>query len=78
MGLGLDKKVHDNNTSPIVPVDDSNLGPPLFPAPARRLVLFVADGLRGQSFYQPEAAPWTKQAASRSGVLGLSHTEVPK
>lgn len=63
--------------SPIVPVDDAHLSPPLFPAPARRLVLFVADGLRGQSFYQPEAAPFTKHAASRSGVLGLSHTRVP-
>ena len=34
--------------SPIVPVEHSR--PAQFPAPARRLVLFVADGLRGQSF----------------------------
>ena len=63
--------------SPIVPVDEAHLGASLFPAPARRLVLFVADGLRGQSFYQPEVAPFLKQTASRSGVLGLSHTRVP-
>ena len=51
--------------SPIVPVEHSH--PAQFPPPARRLVLFVADGLRGQSFYQPEAAPFTKQTAAKSG-----------
>ena len=28
------------------------------PPPARRLVLFVADGLRAESFYQEGAAPF--------------------
>ena len=41
--------------SPIVHVPDPT--PVSFPPPAKRLVLFVADGLRAQSFYQPDAAP---------------------
>jgi hypothetical protein len=32
-----------------------------FPAAARRAVLFVADGLRAQSFYQPGASPFLHQ-----------------
>ena len=50
---------------------------PQFPAPARRLVLVVADGLRGQSFYQAGAAGFIKEQGERRGVVGLSHTRVP-
>ena len=66
---------------------------PRFPAPARRLVLFSADGLRAQSFYAPGVAPYIRDIAGRTGgerckyflvllqifagVLGMSHTRVP-
>jgi len=56
-------------------VDDP--APPRAPAPARRLVLFVADGLRAQSFYQPGLAPYIRETAGQHGILGLSHTRVP-
>jgi len=61
--------------SPIVSVTDPP--PPSFPPPAKRLVLFVADGLRAQSFYQPEAAPILTYLGRTQGVIGLSHTRVP-
>jgi len=61
--------------SPIVPVPDPPI--PLYPPPAKRLVLFVADGLRAQSFYQPEAAPILTYLGTNQGLLGLSHTRVP-
>ena len=51
--------------SPIVQVPEPQ--PPSVPAPARRLVLFVADGLRAQSFYQPGAAPYIRHTARESG-----------
>jgi len=59
------------------PLVDSPLHapPPPRPAPpARRLVLFVADGLRAESFYQQGAAPYLHSVA---GVHSISHTAVP-
>ena len=47
---------------------------PQFPAPARRLVLFVADGLRAQSFYEPGAAPYIRDIAGRTGKNRMRHT----
>ena len=61
--------------SPIVQVPEPQ--PPSVPAPARRLVLFVADGLRAQSFYQPGIGGYVRRVAGKTGVLGLSHTRVP-
>ena len=43
---------------------------PRFPAPARRLVLFSADGLRAQSFYAPGVAPYIRDIAGRTGGQG--------
>ena len=42
--------------------------------PADRLVLFVADGLRAESFYEKDAAPYLHKVV---GVHGISHTAVP-
>ena len=53
--------------SPIVSVPDPS--PPKFPAPAKRLVLFVADGLRAQSFYEPNAAPFLVYHAQTKGEI---------
>ena len=53
--------------SPIVSVPDPS--PPKFPAPAKRLVLFVADGLRAQSFYEPKAAPFLVYHAQTKGEI---------
>ena len=49
------------------------------PAPAKRLVLFVADGLRADSLYSQgmEATPFLKKVASQLGRWGVSHTRVP-
>ena len=61
--------------SPVLKLPDPPA--PSFPPPARRLVLFVADGLRGQSFYQDGPRGFIQQSGERDGVLGLSHTRVP-
>uniref|UniRef100_UPI00358E5152 GPI ethanolamine phosphate transferase 1 isoform X2 n=1 Tax=Myxine glutinosa TaxID=7769 RepID=UPI00358E5152 len=55
--------------------------PPL-PAPARRLVLFVADGLRADAFFQLDAhgssrTPFLRDVIERRGSWGISHTRVP-
>lgn len=47
--------------------------------PADRLVLFVADGLRAESFYRDDLVrtPFLREQILRSGVHGVSHTHVP-
>ncbi|XP_063062754.1 GPI ethanolamine phosphate transferase 1 [Engraulis encrasicolus] len=52
------------------------------PAPAKRLVLFVADGLRADSFYKPDVnatirAPFLRSVMEEKGTWGISHTHVP-
>ncbi|KAF9903824.1 Glycosyl phosphatidyl inositol anchor synthesis [Linnemannia zychae] len=57
------------------------------PAPAKRLVLFVADGLRADKLYQfhpdPETnelttkAPFLRHVIEKEGSWGVSHTRVP-
>ena len=50
-------------------------------APAKRLVLFVADGLRADSFFEPEdgqsRAPFLRGKIENEGCWGVSHTRVP-
>ncbi|KAG5268150.1 hypothetical protein AALO_G00208790 [Alosa alosa] len=52
------------------------------PPPAKRLVLFVADGLRADSFYKPDVngtirAPFLRNIIEEKGTWGISHTHVP-
>ncbi|KAI2648969.1 GPI ethanolamine phosphate transferase 1 [Labeo rohita] len=54
---------------------------PLAP-PAKRLVLFVADGLRADSLFKPDdngtvRAPYLRSVVKESGTWGVSHTRVP-
>ena len=48
-------------------------------APARRLVLFVADGLRADSLYKNglKNAPYLNKVLRNLGTWGVSHTKVP-
>ncbi len=47
-------------------------------APAKRLVLFVADGLRAQSIYDhPDNVPYLSRIANEIGAWGVSHTRLP-
>jgi len=51
-------------------------------APAERLVLFVADGLRADKFfefdyYKGSRAPFLRSIIENKGVWGVSHTRVP-
>ncbi|KAJ3098942.1 Glycosyl phosphatidyl inositol anchor synthesis [Phlyctochytrium planicorne] len=63
--------------SPLVhgmtPVD-----PPI-PAPAKRLVLFVADGLRADKLFENRMAlsPYLRDVVLSQGSWGVSHTRVP-
>ncbi|NXN09355.1 PIGN transferase, partial [Indicator maculatus] len=55
--------------------------PPL-PPPAKRLVLFVADGLRADSLYELDSnetpqAPFLRGILENNGSWGISHTRVP-
>nr|KAF6472106.1 phosphatidylinositol glycan anchor biosynthesis class N [Molossus molossus] len=55
--------------------------PPL-PAPARRLVLIVADGLRADALYKVDEnrnsrAPFIRNIIMHEGSWGISHTHVP-
>ncbi|GLH13731.1 GPI ethanolamine phosphate transferase 1 [Gryllus bimaculatus] len=50
---------------------------PLEP-PARRLVLFVADGLRADSFFgKADSCPFLREIIGKHGTWGVSHTRVP-
>ncbi|KAJ3271888.1 Glycosyl phosphatidyl inositol anchor synthesis [Terramyces sp. JEL0728] len=53
--------------------------PPPTPAPAQRLVLAVADGLRADKLYENalERAPFLKEKVFAEGRWGISHTRVP-
>ncbi|KAI3641651.1 hypothetical protein MIR68_000311, partial [Amoeboaphelidium protococcarum] len=46
-------------------------------APAKRLVLVVADGLRADKLYDYDYAPFLKSIYSTCGTHGVSHTRVP-
>ncbi|KAJ3219626.1 Glycosyl phosphatidyl inositol anchor synthesis [Dinochytrium kinnereticum] len=52
--------------------------PPL-PAPAKRLVLFVADGLRADKLFENRIAlaPYLRDVVLSKGSWGVSHTRVP-
>ncbi|OPJ76528.1 GPI ethanolamine phosphate transferase 1 isoform B [Patagioenas fasciata monilis] len=52
------------------------------PPPAKRLVLFVADGLRADSLYELNSnnrprAPYLRAILENNGSWGISHTRVP-
>ncbi|XP_055457346.1 GPI ethanolamine phosphate transferase 1 isoform X2 [Psammomys obesus] len=52
------------------------------PPPAKRLVLFVADGLRADTFYELDEdgnsrAPFIRNIIMHEGSWGVSHTRVP-
>ncbi|XP_034936003.1 GPI ethanolamine phosphate transferase 1 [Chelonus insularis] len=49
---------------------------PLFGAPARRLFLFVADGMRYRTFDDAQA-PFLKSIINGAGMWGVSHTRMP-
>ncbi|XP_067001323.2 GPI ethanolamine phosphate transferase 1 isoform X1 [Anabrus simplex] len=47
-------------------------------APAKRLVLFVADGLRADTFYEKaDISPYLRSIITERGTWGVSHTRVP-
>ncbi|XP_062841866.1 GPI ethanolamine phosphate transferase 1 isoform X2 [Trichomycterus rosablanca] len=52
------------------------------PPPAKRLVLFVADGLRADSIFKPYSngttrTPYLRSVIQEKGTWGVSHTRVP-
>ncbi|CAI9592555.1 unnamed protein product [Staurois parvus] len=52
------------------------------PSPAKRLVLFVADGLRADTFFELDEngisrAPYLREIIQNRGSWGVSHTRVP-
>ncbi|KAI8800970.1 Phosphatidylinositolglycan class N-domain-containing protein [Cladochytrium replicatum] len=49
------------------------------PAPASRLVLFVADGLRADKLYENRMSrsPYLRKIVESEGTWGISHTRVP-
>lgn len=63
--------------SPIIPGLEPL--PDLTQAPAERLVLFVADGLRAESFFKDDCnrTPFLKKIILNNGAVGISHTRVP-
>ncbi|KAM4803276.1 GPI ethanolamine phosphate transferase 1 [Urocitellus parryii] len=67
-------------TSPLVHGMTPQFTP--LPPPARRLVLFVADGLRADSLYELDEngnsrAPFIRSIIMHEGSWGISHTRVP-
>ncbi|KZT61275.1 PigN-domain-containing protein [Calocera cornea HHB12733] len=75
-------------TSPVVHGMPHHSLPSSVPAPADRLVLIVADGLRADSLFNlspfpsvPDSpaivAPYLRQTAASRGAFGVSHTRVP-
>ncbi|KAK4774811.1 hypothetical protein SAY86_009746 [Trapa natans] len=55
---------------------------PRFPAPAKRLVLLVADGLRADKFFEPDLegnfrAPFLRSIIKGQGRWGVSHARPP-
>ncbi|WCJ20909.1 GPI ethanolamine phosphate transferase 1 [Euphorbia peplus] len=55
---------------------------PRFHAPAKRLVLLVADGLRADKFYEPDSmgnyrAPFLRNIIKNQGRWGVSHARPP-
>ncbi|KAL3526014.1 hypothetical protein ACH5RR_014386 [Cinchona calisaya] len=55
---------------------------PRFKAPARRLVLLVADGLRADKFFEPDSdgnfrAPFLRSVIKERGRWGVSHARPP-
>lgn len=48
-------------------------------SPAQRLVLFVADGLRAESFHRFDLTrtPFLRDKILKEGTYGISHTRVP-
>ncbi|XP_009773972.1 uncharacterized protein [Nicotiana sylvestris] len=58
--------------------------PPRFVAPAKRLVLLVADGLRADKFFEPDSdsdggyrAPFLRNIIRKQGRWGVSHARPP-
>ncbi|ESN91299.1 hypothetical protein HELRODRAFT_108298 [Helobdella robusta] len=68
-------------TSPLVHGVPSHTNP--LPPPAKRLVLFVSDGLRADKLFQVDQqsgsshTPFLRSLAEVRGVWGVSHTRVP-
>uniref|UniRef100_A0A8C8SYA2 GPI ethanolamine phosphate transferase 1 n=1 Tax=Pelusios castaneus TaxID=367368 RepID=A0A8C8SYA2_9SAUR len=67
-------------TSPLVHGMTPQLTP--LPPPAKRLVLFVADGLRADTLYELDdnatpRAPYLRNIIESEGSWGVSHTRVP-
>uniref|UniRef100_A0A8C0R4D0 GPI ethanolamine phosphate transferase 1 n=1 Tax=Canis lupus dingo TaxID=286419 RepID=A0A8C0R4D0_CANLU len=67
-------------TSPLVHGMTPQLTP--LPPPAKRLVLFVADGLRADTLYELDEngntrAPFIRNIIMHEGSWGISHTRVP-
>lgn len=63
-------------------VHGMNPVPPRFTAPAKRLVLLVADGLRADKFYEPDSeggyrAPFLRNVIRKKGRWGVSHARPP-
>ncbi|XP_078395767.1 GPI ethanolamine phosphate transferase 1 [Cetorhinus maximus] len=67
-------------TSPLVRGTTPHRTP--LPPPAKRLVLFVADGLRADTFFELDEngqtrSPFLRNVVEHSGSWGVSHTRVP-
>ena len=59
--------------SPVVRILDTHA--PTYDAPARRIVLFVADGLRADSlFSNAHLSPFLRSVMEKEGAWGVSHT----